>query len=57
MSLAVQYVQLAVKLKGRIVTMLFIADPNSYLMFVGVALVRIEIGSKSFKQVLIPQGS
>ena len=57
MSDCVQYAQLEVKLKGRIVAMLFIADPNSYVMFEGVALFRIEIGSTSFKHVLILQGS
>ena len=57
MSDCVQYEQLAVKLKGRIVAMLFVADPNSYVMFEGVVLLRIEIGSTSFKHVLILQGS
>ena len=57
MSDCVQYEQLAVKLKGSITAMLFVAEPNSYVMFEGVALFRIEIGSTSFKQVLILQGS
>ena len=51
MSDCMQYVQLAVKLKGRIVAMLFIADPNSYVMFEGVALLRIDIGSIAVRQV------
>ena len=51
MSDCVQYEQLAVKLKGRIEAMLFIADPNSYVMFEGVALFRIDIGSIAVRQV------
>ena len=46
-----QYVQLAIKLKGRIVALLFIADPNSYILSEGVALFRIEIGSTAVRQV------
>ena len=42
---------MAVKLKGTIVTMLFVADPNSYVMFKGVALFRTEIGSTAVRQV------
>ena len=57
MSEEVQYVQLAIKLNGRIVAILLTADPKSYVMFVGVALFRIEIGSTSFKHVFIVQGS
>ena len=51
MSDCVQYVQLAIKLKGRIVALLFIADANSYVIFEGIALFRIEIGSIAVKQV------
>ena len=55
MSKEVQYEQLAIKLNGRFVTILLTADPKSYVMFVGVALFKILIGSKSFKHVLIIQ--
>ena len=51
MSDCVQYVQIEVKLKGRIVAMLFIADPNSYVMFEGVTLFMIDIGSIAVRQV------
>ena len=57
MSKEVQYEQLAIKLNGRFVTILFTADPKSYVMFVGVALFKILIGSKLFKHVLIIQGT
>ena len=52
-----QYVLQAVKLKGRVVAKLFVADPNSYVMFEGDALFIIDIGSTSFKHVFILQGS
>ena len=57
MSKEVQYEQLAIKLNGRFVTILLTADPKSYVMFVGVALFKILIVSKSFKHVLIIQGT
>ena len=55
MSKELQYVQLAIKLNGRIIAILLTEDPKSYVMFVGVALFKILIGSKSFKHVLIIQ--
>ena len=57
MSDCVQYEQLAVKLKARIVAFLSVADPNSYFISEGVAIFRIEIGSTSFKHVKIVKGS
>ena len=51
MSEESQYVQLAIKLNGRIVAILLTADPKSYVMFVGVTLLITEIGSTAVKQV------
>ena len=51
MSVVVQYVQLLVKLNGRIVAILFISDPNSYLTFNGAALFYTDIGSIAVRQV------
>ena len=51
MSDWVQYVQLLVRLNARIVTLLFTADPFSYVTLEGVALFRIEIGSIAVWQV------
>ena len=51
MSFVVQYVQLAVKLNGRTVALLFIADPISYVTFNGAALLSTDIGSFAVRQV------
>ena len=51
MSVLWQYVQLSVKLNCRIVAILFIADPNSYVTFNGAALLITDIGSIAVRQV------
>ena len=58
MSVLKQYVQLpVVKTNGRIVALLLIPEPNSYVKFNGVALLRTDIGSISVKQVVADEMS
>ena len=51
MSVVVQYEQLAIKLNGRTVAILFTAEPKSYVMFNGAALLITYIGSIVVRQV------
>ena len=51
MSVLKQYLQLSFKLNGRTVTLLFIADPYSYVTFNGAELLITDIRLIAVRQV------